>query len=240
MDTTFTALTITAFLTATLSGVLGMGGGILLLAVMAGYFPPAVAIPFHGAVQLASNVTRAAISWRDIAWHILGPMVAGSILGALVGSQIAITLPEASYQFLMGAFILVFTWLPKFKSAPRIWGKFFWVGGVSTALSFIVGATGPLVAPFFLKEDLTKESIVATKAGGQATTHLLKVGVFSVFGFQLQQHWPLFLSMTAAVLLGTILGKALLNRLPERAFLLLFRALITILAGRMLIRSLIG
>ena len=120
MDTTFTVLTITAFLTATLSGVLGMGGGILLLAVMAGYFPPAVTIPFHGAVQLVSNVARAAISWRDIAWHILGPMVAGSILGALIGSQIAISLPEASYQFLMGAFILVFTWLPKFKSAPRI------------------------------------------------------------------------------------------------------------------------
>lgn len=240
MDTTFAVLTITAFLTATLSGVLGMGGGIMLLAVMAGYFPPAVTIPFHGAVQLVSNVSRAAMSWRDIAWHILGPMIAGSIVGAAIGSQVVVSLPEASYQFLMGAFILIFTWMPKLKSAPRIRGKFFWVGGISTALSFIVGATGPLVAPFFLKEDLSKETIVATKAGGQAITHLLKVGVFSLFGFQLAQHLPLFLSMTVAVLLGTALGKALLNKLPERAFLLLFRVLITILAGRMLLRSLLG
>lgn len=240
MDTTFAVLTITAFLTATLSGILGMGGGILLLAVMAGYFPPSVTIPFHGAVQLVSNVSRATLSWRDIAWRILGPMIAGSVAGAVVGSQLAITLPESTYQFLMGAFILVFTWMPKFKSAPRVRGKFFWLGGVSTALSFIVGATGPLVAPFFLKEDLSKEAIVATKAGGQAITHLLKVGVFSLFGFQLAQHWPLFLSMTVAVLLGTALGKALLNRLPEPAFLLLFRVLITVLAGRMLVNSLLG
>ncbi|MCA9256258.1 MAG: sulfite exporter TauE/SafE family protein, partial [Phycisphaerales bacterium] len=122
-------LIVAALATSALSGMLGMAGGILLLAIMFSVMDDATeVIPLHGAVQLVSNVSRATLSWRDIAWRILGPMIAGSVAGAVVGSQLAITLPESTYQFLMGAFILVFTWMPKFKSAPRVRGKFFWLG----------------------------------------------------------------------------------------------------------------
>lgn len=240
MDLQTIILVAAAFLTATLSGFLGMGGGILLLTVMAAYFPPAVLIPFHGAVQLVSNSVRATLSWRDISWRILLPMVAGSVVGAVAGSRIVVTLPEAGYQAVMGLFILVMTWMPPLKSVPRIRGKFFWLGGISTGLSLVVGATGPLLAPFFLREGLSKESIVATKAGGQATTHFLKVSVFSFLGFEFAAYWPLFVAMVVAVTLGTALGKALLGRLSERLFVALFKVLITVLAGRMVLTSVLG
>lgn len=237
MDSQTVILIIAAFLTATLSGFLGMGGGILLLTVMATYFPPAVLIPLHGAVQLVSNSVRLAMSWRDVSWTILLPMVAGSVVGVVVGSQVVVNLPESGYQFVMGLFILIMTWLPPLKSAPRIRGKFFWLGGISTALSLIVGATGPLLAPFFLKEGLKKETIIATKAGGQAATHLLKVGFFSLVGFELGKYGLLFAGMVVAVTLGTWCGKLLLGRVSERMFIILFKVLITILAGRMVLRS---
>lgn len=240
MDSSSIILVTAAFLTATLSGVLGMGGGILLLTVMAAYFPPAVLIPFHGAVQLASNTVRATLAWRDIAWRILLPMVAGSLVGALAGSRIVLSLPEAGYQAVMGLFILGITWMPPLTFVPRVRGKFFWLGGISTGLSLVVGATGPLLAPFFLREGLSKGSIVATKAGGQAATHFLKVIVFSFMGFELFQYWPLFIAMVIAVSLGTALGKALLGRLSERLFVVLFKVLITILAGRMVVLSVLG
>lgn len=240
MDSQSIILITAAFLTATLSGFLGMGGGILLLTIMAAYFPPAVLIPLHGAVQLVSNSVRLAINWRHVAWTILLPMTAGSIVGVILGSRLVLKLPDAGYQLAMGVFILLMTWLPKFKSAPAVPGKFFWLGGISTALSLIVGATGPLLAPFFLKEGLKKETIIATKAGGQAVTHLLKVGVFSLLGVQLVEHAALFAGMVVAVTVGTACGKLLLGRVSERLFIILFKVLITVLAGRMVVLSLLG
>lgn len=229
-----------AFFTAALSAVLGMGGGILLLAVMGIYFPPAVLIPLHGAVQLASNFARAVINWRAIAWRILGPMAAGCVLGAAVGSQLVLAIPEAIYQGILGVFILLMTWLPPFRAAPRVPGKFFWLGGISTALSMVVGATGALTAPFFLNEGLDKKGIIATRAGGMALTHLLKVGVFGLIGFQFARYWLLFAGMVVAVTLGTLAGNALLGRIPERTFVVLFRVVITLLALRMLLAAVWG
>ncbi len=240
MDSQFILLVIAAFLTATLSGFLGMGGGILLLTIMAAYFPPAVLIPLHGAVQLVSNGVRFAMNWRHGTWAILVPMTLGSIVGVVVGSQVVLSLPETGYQVTMGLFILLMTWLPKFKSVPAIPGKFFWLGGISTALSLVIGATGPLLAPFFLKENLTKENIIATKAGGQFVTHVLKVGVFSLIGFQLAEYAALFTAMVIAVTLGTAWGKLLLGKVSEKVFVMLYKVLITILAGRMVLKGLTG
>lgn len=66
MDAQTAILIVVAFLTSALSGVVGMGGGMLLLSVMAACFPPAVLIPLHGAVQFVSNGVRMAIGWRDL------------------------------------------------------------------------------------------------------------------------------------------------------------------------------
>ena len=240
MDSQSIVLIVAAFLTSTLSGFLGMGGGVLLLAVMALYFPAATLIPLHGAVQFVSNGTRILMNWRHIAWPVLIPLTLGSILGAAACSKLVVNLPDSRHQVVLAVFILIMTWMPKLKAAPRIRGKFFWVGAISTGLSMVVGATGPLVAPFFLHEKLTKESVVATKAGGQAVTHLLKVGVFSFAGFQLGAHAPVFAGMVIAVTLGTACGKVLLGRISERLFLILFRVFITLLAARMLWRGFLG
>ena len=53
------ALVLVGFLTATLSGVAGMGGGSILIGVLlvAG-LPPLEAVPLFAAVQLVSNVSR--------------------------------------------------------------------------------------------------------------------------------------------------------------------------------------
>jgi len=52
------AIGATVFVTAVLSGVLGMAGGIALLGVLLVYLPPLVAIPLHGVIQLVSNGSR--------------------------------------------------------------------------------------------------------------------------------------------------------------------------------------
>ena len=44
-----------SFLTSTFTGIIGIGGGLMLISVMPGLLPAAAIVPVHGAVQLASN-----------------------------------------------------------------------------------------------------------------------------------------------------------------------------------------
>ena len=57
METTL--LILSAFITSSISAVLGMGGGIILLAIMALIIPEGyMVIALHGIIQLFSNTTR--------------------------------------------------------------------------------------------------------------------------------------------------------------------------------------
>ncbi len=225
----------TAFVTATLSGVLGMGGGITLLIVMAQFFPPAVLIPIHGIVQLGSNLSRTWLNREHLDRKVVAAFAAGGVLGAAAGSRLVVTLPEESYRIVLAVFILVLTWMPKFESVPKIKAKFFLLGGFATFVSLFIGATGPLLAPFFLRERFSKEQVIATKAGCQIVVHTFKVGTFLALGFIVGPYLPLLAGMLFAVFAGTYCGKLLLGRLSEIWFRWLFKGLITVLAVRMLV-----
>ena len=64
------ALVPITFFTSCLAGVMGMGGGILLITLMAGLVPASAIIPLHAATQLASNVSRAAFGARQLTSHL--------------------------------------------------------------------------------------------------------------------------------------------------------------------------
>jgi len=232
-------LILSALATAIISGTLGMGGGILLMLVMAQYFPPLLLIPLHGLVQLASNTSRTLIHFKSIRWEITGLFAFGAIVGAAVGSQFVITIPEQLFRIGIGIFILLVTFAPRPKSIPYFKGKWLLVGGGAAFISLFVGATGPLIAPFYLREGLKKEVLVSTKAACQMFVHLFKVSTFFALGFVVAPHAWLLLGMVVAVFLGNYLGKFFLHRIPERLFYLLFRILIVVLALRLIIKALI-
>ena len=55
-------LIIAAFLTSMLSAIIGMGGGITLLGVMAIVMPTGyLVVAYHGIIQLVSNITRTTV-----------------------------------------------------------------------------------------------------------------------------------------------------------------------------------
>ena len=105
-------LTIVALLTATLSGVLGMAGGITLLAVMLLYLEPLVAIPIHGAIQLISNSSRAVIQRRHVAWPITARFAVLLLPAGYLGYSFARGLPPDTLKAAIGVFVLLATWLP--------------------------------------------------------------------------------------------------------------------------------
>ena len=51
-------------------------------------------------------------------------------------------------------------------------GVFLLMGTLSGLVTVFIGAAGPLIAPFFIDRNLSKENIVATKAACQAIGHI--------------------------------------------------------------------
>ena len=71
---------VTTLLTAFVSGIFGMAGGMILMAVLVALMPVATAMIVHGAIQMVSNGYRAVLWRRHIKWGIFARYAAGSLL----------------------------------------------------------------------------------------------------------------------------------------------------------------
>ena len=232
-------LVIAAFLSSSLTAVLGLGGGMLLISVMSVFLPPAAIVPVHGVVQLASNASRGAFAPKDIRRDILWPFLAGCLVGALVGSRIVLTVPTELLPLPLGLFILAMTWLPQIRKKLWLPGRFLGLGFVQAFLTLFVGATGPLNMPFLVRAGLSRDQLVVTGAAFMTIVHLVKIVTFGLLGFAFGPYLSLMLLMTVAVISGSYAGTRLRHRFPEQLFLLAFKLLITLLAVRMIIRALL-
>ena len=234
----FTALLLligASFVGATISGFLGMGGGIFLLTVLflCG-LEPAVAIPVHALVQLSSNCSRAVLFREEIRWSAWRVFALCAIPFPLLGLLIAGYLDGASTKVLIGSLVLFATWKPKRWSVDcGELSAFCAVGVVAGTLGVVVGATGPLIAPFFLREGWRKEEIIATKAACQIFIHLQKILVFGALGFAFREELAFVLPLAIAVVIGTACGKRILAHLSEERFRLAYRVVLTGLALRL-------
>ena len=245
-------LILAAFATSILSAVIGMGGGITLLGIMAILIPEGyMVVALHGVIQLVGNSTRTAVYRQHVHRSIIRQFSMGVIPGLCCAALIVFGLIQyfditSASQFkidflkpLIGIYILWFLYLRK-KTKLRSDSLFFWMGGLSGLVTVFIGAAGPLIAPFFIDRGLTKENMIATKAACQAVGHLGKMPIFIIFfGVDYLQQWPVLLPLVVAVYLGTRIGKKLLGSLSPDLFKKLFKIALTLIAVRLVIVELI-
>ena len=71
-------LVIAAFFTSFLSAIIGMGGGITLLGIMAIIMPDGfLVVAYHGIIQFVSNITRTYVFRNDIEKKIFSRYLKG-------------------------------------------------------------------------------------------------------------------------------------------------------------------
>ena len=233
-----------ALATAVLSAIVGMAGGIVLLSVMLLFLEPLVAIPLHGVVQLVSNSSRSVIQRRHLRWDIIWRYAVLLLPMGFAGLWLARAMRPEVTRSLIGVFVLVATWAPGLLllgSHPETANphrRFFVLGGVVGGLNITLGATGPLIAPFFLNLGLSRFALIGTKAACQTFGHLAKLVVFGVAGFAFGE-WlgPLGL-LSVCVLAGTWLGSQLLEKVNEAWFVRGYKTVLTLVAARLVLAPL--
>lgn len=228
-------LIVAALTTSTLTAILGMGGGLILIAFMPGLIPAAAIIPVHGIVQFFSNSSRAVFGWRFIHWGFTAAFIGGAIIGGLIAAGITTKINLEYTPLLIAVYILLTVWGPKlqFKKAPR--GEFFTIGLLQTGLSMIVGATGPLGQASMLAKGLQRDALVVTAASMTTFSHLIKILLFALLGFSFTAYWKIILGMSVGVIVGAFIGTHIRYRLPEELFRNILKWVLTLLAVRMLI-----
>lgn len=237
------ALLATVFVTAFISGIFGMAGGLILMGVLTALLPVASAMVVHGAVQMVSNGYRAILWRRYIDWRVFRRYALGAFAAFLLLLLIAWR-PEARMVYLFLGLTAMLVWL------PRTWirldilqrGQAELAGFAVQALNTLGGVAGPLLDIFFVTTDMDRRAIVATKAVTQVLAHLVKIGFWSVpviaaaGAAAFPSVWFFALAVPLSML-GTTLGGKLLERMSDVDFKRAMKWLVTAIGAAMLLKA---
>lgn len=229
-----TLLVATSFLTAAVTATFGLGGGIILLAVLLTFTTPAMAIPVHAILQTGANGARAWLLRGEVLRPLFLWFLPGSLAGVALGGLVLVELPTRWLTLALALFILWSVWGPRPVPHALPPARFALVGALSAFLTMFIGASGPVLAAFLSPQRYGKLATVATHGACMMVQHLMKIIAFVLLGFSLADWLPLASAMLASGFAGTVLGRSLLRRLPEALFLHGFRLVMTLLALRLL------
>lgn len=222
-----------ALVSSTLAAVAGFGGAAVLLPVLAAVFGVREAIPILTVAQLIGNgsrvwFNRTELDLRVVAWFALGA-VPLAFLGGLVFSGA----PISFLTRLLGLFLLlVVAWRrlrPGPPARPPLRG-FTLIGGCFGFLSALLGSVGPLMAPFFLAYGLVKGAYIGTEAFSTVVMHVFKLIAYGGTAVLTPAGLAVGLALGPVMILGSFIGKRVLDRLPEHVFVLIIEAVL-IVAG---------
>ena len=206
--------------TSILSGILGMAGGMILMAILVAAIGVAGAMVLHGAVQATSNGSRAWFLREHIRWHILPVYAVGALLSVGLFTLLAFV-PHAGVVLIL---VGLFPWLARFSKSLQGLDitrplTALVCGFVVTAAQLLAGASGPLLDVFYLRSPLTRQEIVANKALTQTLGHVLKIGYYG-FIVAVATDIPawVFVAAMATAVAGTRVGTWLLTRWNDTDF----------------------
>lgn len=227
-----------AFIGSAITAGLGIGGGLTVLAALASLGPAAAVIPIHGVVQLGSNIGRASVQRAHINWPITAYFILGSLVGAAIGGNLVVQLPENTLKFGLALFILYAIWGPMRFGMSKIGPIMLAVtGAISTFVTMFIGATGPFVISVLAPSLDDRRALSGTHSACMIVQHTLKILVFGLLGFSFGPWISLLIAMVAAGYIGTLLGSRLLHWAPEAVFRKALKIILSVLAANLLLSA---
>ena len=216
-------IVVASFITAFMSSMFGMLGGMTLFAVLANVMPIGAAMVLHGILQLTANVYRAWLNRRDIQWAIIGYFAIGGLIGLAILKIIDFSPNRIVVLFGLGIMPYIIVAIPKAWALDATKKPVAFVAGwLVVLINLLTGVSGPVLDLFFQKTALTRHQVVATKAVLSGIGHSAKIIFFgALVSTASLANWPalelLILAMIASML-GTRVGKYALDNMQDATF----------------------
>jgi len=200
--------------TSAISGLFGMAGGLVLMLILGLILSVQSAMVLHGVTQFFSNGWRAVL-WRDwISWRTVALYCLGALPAILVPFALAYVPEKPVMLIALGLVPYLAATLPARlaldATRPR---HAIACGFAASGLQLVSGVGGPLLDVFFVRSQLDRRAVVATKAMTQAVSHLLKV---AYYGALIGPAPPIGLDVYGAAIAAAIAGTTLAGPLLER------------------------
>ncbi len=224
------SLVLVSFLTCFFSGIIGIGGGLILLAFYATVLPITAVIPIHGFLQFWNNLWRAILT-RDYHAPILRSFFWGFILGTGISMLFVVSLSAPILQISIGIFVL-YSVLGKI---PELSKRYLFLGStISMILSFIIGGTAPLIAAMLNSFSLQAKPFISTLALVLAFQHGLKVITLGYLGFDFSEYLFLMICAILAGMVGTYFGVMIMFKLQNDFLTRVVKIALILLALRLI------
>lgn len=246
-----------------LAGLLGVGGGLVLVAALA-WLLPTMGIPREAAMHaalassLASIVLTAAASARaharrgSVLWPTVGWMVPGLLLGGWLGSGLAVRIDGDVLRYVVAGYCLLAAaqlWFGKVRdggngAVPALRGAAMTAAGVGIgAVSAVVGiGGGSMTVPL-----LVWRGIAPVRAVGTSSACGVAIGLASAFGYALHApagalpayaigyvYLPAAIGVAMASVLTAPVGMRLAHRLDGRTLKRVFAGFLVTVAVSLL------
>ncbi len=219
----------------------GVGGGVLVTPLFISVLPPKYGIGLLAPLMLLMSAAGVRQYWR--LWdnqHIL-ILLPASLAGIWLGTYLLAEVPPAVVKKTVGVLAIIFgvfqflavdrpDWRNRLR--PNDWQGvgFGFASGITSALAH----TGGIVFSFYLlPHSRTKEAFVATTVFLFFTGGLIKMGTFWYYDLLSVPILVLSLVLVPALIFGSILGKRLNQRLPNKLFLRLISIFIALMGLRL-------
>ena len=226
-------LAIVALFAATLAAVSGFGGAAVLLPALVAIFGIREAIPILTVAQLIGNGARVWFNRRELNWSVIGWFTIGAVPLGLLGGYLFAVAPLSALTRLLGAFLLLTVlWrhVGSWKASRLPLQSFIAIGAGATFLSALLGSVGPIMAPFFLAFGLVKGAYIGTEAMATVVMHVTKIVAYRQASILKISAVGIGLALGPIMVLGSFVGKKVVDRLSERIFVLIIE-IVLITAG---------
>ena len=248
----------------TLAGLLGVGGGLVIVPVLA-YVFTLQSMPADIVMHLALGTSLASIVMTSISssyahhkhgavlWTVFASLSPGIVIGAWLGAAIVDQLPTLTLRRIFGVFEwivaaqIAFNLLPQaYRDLPGMLGRSI-AGIVIGTVSAIVGiGGGTLTVPFLVVCRVAMRNAVATSAACGLPIAVAGMSGYIVTGWGNTNlpawstgyvYWPALLAIISASMLFAPVGAKLAHTLPVAMLKKIFALLLFVLGLMMFLTS---
>lgn len=145
-------------------GLTGFGSALIVVPLLAWHWPLALVVPLVLMIDLPTSLLHTWLNRRQVQWHVLGHLLPGMALGALLGDALSNTLSQGWALGALGIYVVsigVRGWRHQARSAATpppppakpVSGSMAWLRDTATGLAVGVvetffGTAGPIVVAF--------------------------------------------------------------------------------------------